>query len=40
MLMNVLPAPAKMVRRVLTMTEGTSVSVVQGGQEISAKKVR
>lgn len=38
--MNVLPAPAKMVRRVLTMTEGTSVSVVQGGQEISAKKVR
>ena len=40
MLMNVLPAPAKMVRPVLIMTEGTSVSVVQGGLEISAEKVR
>ena len=38
--MNVLPAPAKMVRLVLTMTEGTSVSVVRVGLEISATKVR
>lgn len=38
--MNVLPAPAKMVRLVLTMTEGTNVSVVRVGLEISATKVR
>jgi len=38
--MNVLPAPAKMVRRVLIMTEGTNVSVVRVGLEINAKKVR
>lgn len=40
MLINVLPAPAKMVRRVLIMTEGTNVSVVRGGLQISATKVR